>query len=106
MNLTITERVTNGMAYLDATYPDHVDRVDMDYLDVGSGIRCPLAQAQGHSYENGISEAIVSGATCGEHERDWSDAHGFTWLASREYATEADALNAEWERQYRARKDV
>ena len=102
MNLTIAERVTNGMAYLDATYPDHVDRVDLGYLDIGSSIRCPLGQAQGYSYEHGIREADLTP----EDVRDWSDAHGFTWPASREYTAEADALNAEWERQYRARKDV
>jgi len=39
-----------GMAYLDDHYPDHVQRVDLDRLDLRRSDLCVLAQASGMSF--------------------------------------------------------
>lgn len=102
MNLTITERVTNGMAYLDERYPDHVDRVDIARLDVGSSLACPLGQADGESYEKGILDAVVEL----DDEREWSRDHGFSWIRGDNFLIDIVRLTNEWKRQYQARRNA
>lgn len=43
----IRERVARGMEFLDKHYPDHVERVDLDRLNIHRGTVCPLGQAYG-----------------------------------------------------------
>ena len=44
-----------GMAWLDEHYPDHVQRVDLDQLDLRYGYRCPLGQASGMHYADAVT---------------------------------------------------
>jgi hypothetical protein len=51
-----------GMAWLDERYPDHVQRVDLDALDLKSTKCCVLAQASGRAYPDAVELHKLWGA--------------------------------------------
>jgi hypothetical protein len=101
MELTIDERVANGMSWLDQRFPGHVERFDPDTFHImleparnGHSGRCVLMQATG--------------------ARGWVEARsavGMEWLSLKIIdfgfaATypESDELNQAWIKAYAERK--
>lgn len=57
-NLSITDRVAAGMAFLDQHFPGHVGTVELENLRVYSGAQCPLAQAS-HDYYSDAADMLA-----------------------------------------------
>lgn len=83
-------RVSAGMGYLDKTYPNHLETVDIETIDIESTRNCVLAQAMGIPY---VRIEIPT---------EFAKSLGF--YAETDMESEWDILTEEWKEQYRARK--
>lgn len=112
--LSIAERVANGVKYLDEYVPDWVGRITLPELDMRSDCSCVIGQVVG------TYDAILTDG--------WGDAEGVRLITSREaaecgfdslgrvadargsfderFTEEFDALQAEWERVINERRAV
>lgn len=99
--LSIEERVSRGIAFLDSAVPGWRDHDDINDLDVRSGLDCPAALAYGGWFTATRLMPL--------RERDYAK-HGFIVYPSTDdshymlsYETDAykeyEALTAEWKRQ-------
>lgn len=87
--VTVEERVANGMAFLDERVPGWRERIDFFCLDLGTTCRCVVGQIYGH-YDDGSD---MLGISLGQGER-----LGFVGKGSEEgeRAKEYPALTAAW----------
>jgi hypothetical protein len=86
--MTVDERVAAGMAVLDARIPDWVDRIDLDRLDMASGIHepegfcgCLLAQVDAKAQPSGVGDYLNLRRRLTGPDDDgfeWAIDHGFT----------------------------
>lgn len=108
MGTEINDRVQAGMAFLDEHFPDHVDRVNLDNLDINSGAWCPLAQAAGTFYVSAADDLfakwIIDLRFYDDQEGTYvSQKLGFFAMGSR-YGEDAQRLDEAWIAAYRTRK--
>lgn len=92
--------VRKGMEFLDERYPAHALGVDLETLDVRDSQTCPIAQAHGGYYSEGVAAQRLT------HVKAISLGFNMVFLTSDQYNRTADALNAEWRRQYEDRKSA
>lgn len=99
--LSIEERVSRGIAFLDSAVPGWRDHDDINDLDVRSGLDCPAALAYGGWFTATRLMPL--------RERDYAK-HGFMvypstdnswhgWNIESDADKEYKALTAEWKRQ-------
>lgn len=92
-------KVARGMAYLDQAFPGHERTVDLNQLNVGDSLYCPLGQASG-DYEE-AEEELRSEQTSGfARAREL----GFMWTNNVYWNWSIKSLNRAWVRAYEARR--
>lgn len=95
----IRERVARGMAFLDEHYPDHAERVDLERLNIHSGMLCPLGQAYGpeRAFWQGYSTAFWAAETAHPNIR----MYDFGFIADQD----GDMFNMVWREAYETRRN-
>lgn len=94
-------RVAAGMDWLDAHYPDHAERVDLDDFDISSPWRCALAQAaQGHYLDAALSCSSLT-STVSENGKLMPYARALGFDIGRLESSEIEILNRTWIEAYR-----
>lgn len=94
-------RVAAGVAYLDEAVAGWRERIDMDTLDLRSGLNCVLAQVYGRDFYD-VRSAIEDSVDRAPISADTQDVPGSTyWCERRGFTvTETDAERTEqlrWE---------
>lgn len=98
----LRQAVTTGMAFLDALYPGHTDRVDLEALDLTDGYTCPLAQASGMRYPKALDHlSFLKGINLGWNEAGqyMPDVFGFCAHEIGDW----ELLTRAWKEAYTAR---
>lgn len=96
----VVSLVRKGMAYLDERYPGHDARVNLDTLNVGDSIRCPLAQAHGAYYAKAREAQHLSEQA--SIKLGFSVAH----YGIGQVLQDLQALTDEWRHQYTQRAEA
>lgn len=106
MSLPVSERVANGVAWLDTAYPTWVYGVSIQDLDMADECRCVLGQVfeqprEGSLFPDGFSY-VMNYAMPADAEPDvWAVSHGFDCNGERD---DFEALQAEWTQVIEARR--
>lgn len=95
----IRERVARGMAFLDQYYPGHVERVNLERLNIHSGTACPLGQAYG--LERALKEGYSTPFWAAEATHPYILMYDFGFMADQD----GDMLNTMWYEAYEARRN-